>query len=409
MKQISLSRHNILLSERRSKRHPHLNPLPSETVSQSNSLVQQATTNSCHQGVLKIPLYPPLKKRGNFLQPVLIPHDPIALPLFEKFEKEGLGEICMRRKANNTLRHSLSRERKLDHFVSGDSLINLSTSPGHVPNASCCFNQGRKNVGLRLKIGKKTAAAILVFLWMVLPGLGSAAERKTDLRITYSSPRISVEARGISLLQVLRDISIKVGFDLTDYGIPDRDLTVSIQEVTVEEILRQLLRGENYGIVYREKEGAISKVLLLSSPDYAQAAPISENQQTRTEAIRGREGLTVFSATPADHQPARPEQKRENRAESEPRVEDILRVHAISGLAAPDTFLQRLTPNVPQPLGNSTPAFPPTGAASSNTPSLGDMNDSLAMTTRLAQQNLKALADGLATATHSLLNYRVNK
>jgi hypothetical protein len=37
------------------------------------------------------------------------------------------------------------------------------------------------------------------------------------------------------------------------------------------------------------------------------------------------------------------------------------------------------------------------------------MNDSLAATTRLAQQNLKALADGLAAATHSLLNYPANK
>jgi len=329
MKQLTLIRQNILLSERRSMRHPHLNPLP-------------------------------------------------------------------------------SRERKLDHFVSGDSLFNLSISPGHAPDASRCLKKGKKNIGLGLKIGKKTAAAILVFLWMVLPGSGSAAERKNDWRITYNPPRISVEARGVKLLEVLRAISVKVGFDLTDYGIPDRDLTLSIQEATVEEAPRQLLRGENYGVVYREEDGGISKIMLLSPPVYAQAGPLSENQQTRTEVIRGREGLTVFSASPS-YQPTRPEQKRENRAENETNVEDILRVHAISGLAGPDTFLQRLTPNVPQPLWNSTPAFPPTGAASSNTPSLGDMNDSLAMTTRLAQQNLKALATGLATATHSLLNNRANK
>jgi hypothetical protein len=257
----------------------------------------------------------------------------------------------------------------------------------------------------QLKIGKKTAAAILVFLWMVLPCSGSAAERKSDLRITYSPPRISVEARGVSLLEVLRDVSATVGFDLADNGVPDRDLTVSIQEATVEEVLRQLLRGENYGVVYREKDGGISKVLLLSPSVYAQAAPISENQQTRTEAVRSQEGLTVFPAAPANYQPARPEPKQKNRGESEPRVEDMLRLHAMSGLPGSDTFLQRLTPNVPQPSGNSTPAFPSTGAASSNTPSLGDMNASLAMTTHLAQQNLK----GLATATHSLLNNRANK
>jgi hypothetical protein len=260
----------------------------------------------------------------------------------------------------------------------------------------------------QLKIGKKTAAAILVFLCMVLARSASAAERKSDSRITYSPPHISVEAREAKLREVLRDISVKVGFDLADYGVPDRDLTVSIQEATVEEVLRQLLRGENYGVVYREKDGAISKVLLLSPPVYAQAAPMSENQQTHTETIPGRQGLTVFSAAPP-YPPTRPEQKRENRAESEPRVEDILRVHAISGLAGPDTFPQSLTPIVPQPLGNSTSSFFSTGAASSTAPSLGNMNDSLAVTTRLAQQNLKNLVEGLETATHSLLNNRANK
>jgi hypothetical protein len=89
---------------------PHSYLLPPETVSQSSSFIRQATTNGRRRGALKIPLYPPLKKRGNFLQLVLIPHDPIALPLFEK---EGLGEICVRRKTNNTLRHSLPEEKEL--------------------------------------------------------------------------------------------------------------------------------------------------------------------------------------------------------------------------------------------------------------------------------------------------------
>ena len=39
----------------------------------------------------------------------------------------------------------------------------------------------------------------------------------------------------------------------------------------MEEIPCQLLRGENYGVVYREKDRAISKVLLLSSPCVRQA------------------------------------------------------------------------------------------------------------------------------------------
>ena len=231
-------------------------------------------------------------------------------------------------------------------------------------------------------VGKKTAATILVFLWMVLPRWGLAAERKSDLRVTYNPPRISVEARGVKLREVLRDISSKVGFDLTDYGIPDKDITVSIEEATVEDLLRQLLRGENYGVVYREKDKAISKVLLLSSPAYVEAAPMSDSQQTRAEAGRSQEGLTVFSAAPS-YQPARPERKGETRAESEPRVDDILRAHAMPGVTGSGTFPQSSTPNALQPPRNFTPGFSPIGAASPT-------RESLAMTTRLAQQNLKA-------------------
>ena len=208
----------------------------------------------------------------------------------------------------------------------------------------------------RLKIGKKTAAAILVFLCTVLPRSVLAAERKSDLRVTYSPPRISVEARGVKLREVLRDISSKVGFDLTDYGIPDKDLTVSIEEATVEEVLRQLLRGENYGVVYREKDRTISKVLLLSSPAYVQAAPMSDNQQTRAEAGRSQEGLTVFSAAPS-YQPVSPERKRETRAESEPTVDDILRAHAMPGVTGSDTSPQSSDSECSSALGEFDSGF----------------------------------------------------
>jgi hypothetical protein len=251
------------------------------------------------------------------------------------------------------------------------------------------------------------SAAILVLLCMVLAYSASAAERKSDLRVTYNPPHISVEARGIKLREVLRDISQKVGFELTDYGIPDRVITVSIEDTTVEEVLRQLLRGENYGVVYQEKDSTISKVLLLSSPVYAQV-PVTENQQIPTEASRVAEGLTIFPAAPS-YQPARSEQKRETRGDSEPRVEDILQLHAMPGVTGSGTSLQNLTPNISQPLGSSTSGFPLAGSPSPTTRSLDNMNDSLAAATHLAQQSLKALVEGLATTTHSLLNYPANK
>src|SRR5262245_11270910 len=247
----------------------------------------------------------------------------------------------------------------------------------------------------------KTAAAILAFLCMLMPRSGLTAERKSDLRITYTPPSISVEAQNVRLLEVLRIISLKVGFDLEDYGVPDKSLTVSIQEATVEDVLRQLLGGENYCVIYRERERAISKVLLLASPVYAHEA--KENQQARIEVGRAQEGLTIFPAAPS-YQPARSAQKRETREDSEPRVEDILRMHAISDLTRSDTFQQNRASSSAQSSGNSPSGFPSAGASSMPPSPVGDMNSSLAMTTRFAQQNLKALADGLASATYSLRN-----
>jgi hypothetical protein len=317
---------------------------------------------------------------------------PFPLPLRERARVRGFIKFC-----SPSPQSSPVEGEEVSTFTIGDKSVNVLLSSPTSPHASPDY-LNKKNVGLRLKIGGKTAAAILVFLCTLLLRSALAAERQSDLRITYSPPRISVEARGVKLREVLREVSLKVGFELTDYGIPDRDLTVSIEETTVEELLRQLLRGDNYGVVYREKDRTISKVLLLSSPAYAQAAPMSDNHQTRTEASRGSEGLTVLPAAPS-YQPARSERQRETRAESEPKVEDMLRVHAMPGMARSGTTPQNLTPNAPESLRNSTPAFPATG----------DASESLAMTTRLAQQNLKALANGLATATHSLLNSANNK
>jgi hypothetical protein len=238
-------------------------------------------------------------------------------------------------------------------------------------------------------MNEKTTAAILACLCLVLPRLGLTAERKSDLRITYTPPSISVEAQGVRLLEVLRNISLKVGFDLADYGVPDRNLTVSIQEAAVEDVLRQLLRGESYGVVHREKDGSVSKLLLLSSPDYEHQ--MYENQERAIEVNRTKEGLTIFPAAPS-YQPARLEQPQNNRDENAPRVSEILQLHAISGRGELNTSLPSLTPNDPQSSRNLSPSLPPTQTAS----------DGLAAATRLAQQNLKALADGLATATYSL-------
>ena len=94
---------------------------------------------------------------------------------------------------------------------------------------------------------------------------GPAAERKTELSVIYDAPRLSVEARGVSLQRVLGEIGKKLGFVVVDYGGSDRLITFSLQDASAEEVLGQLLRGENYAVIYEGQRKEIAKVLLLTS------------------------------------------------------------------------------------------------------------------------------------------------
>ena len=90
----------------------------------------------------------------------------------------------------------------------------------------------------------------------------------------------------------------------------------------------------------------------------------------------------------------------ESSNKAEVRVEDIMKAHALSGLTDPMGNLSG-TANFAQPFGSPAGSSFSSGAIAPS-PSRQDIQESLAVTTRLAQQNLKALVDGLATASNSL-------
>jgi hypothetical protein len=239
-----------------------------------------------------------------------------------------------------------------------------------------------------------TVASVLI---LGVPFPGPAAERKTELSVTYDAPRLSVEAKGVSLQRILGEIGEKLGFVVVDYGGSDRLLTFSIQDASVEEVLGQLLRGENYAVVYDGQRKEIAKVLLLTSSVQAS----TENQQTE----KGHERIVQSPVGLTYHSPVSPpslfeEQKRPDKAKAEVKVEDIMRAHALSGLIDPIGMLSG-TADVPQPFGSPTGSSFSTGAMSTSPPRQ-DIHETLAVTTRLAQQNLKALVDGLAAASSSL-------
>jgi hypothetical protein len=229
---------------------------------------------------------------------------------------------------------------------------------------------------------------------------GTAAERKTELSVTYDPPRLSVEARGVSLQRVLGEIGQKLGFVVVDYGGSDRLITFSLQDASAAEVLEQLLRGENYAVVYEGQRKEIAKVLLLTSAMQASTEsrnpPYTDMRQERI--VQSQAGLTYYS--PVSQPSLSVEQKRADKAQPEVRVEDIMRAHALSGMIDPMGSLSGAS-NVAQPFGSPAGSSFSTGTMSTSPPPQ-DIHETLAVTTRLAQQNVKALVDGLATASNSL-------
>lgn len=151
------------------------------------------------------------------------------------------------------------------------------------------------------------AAATL--LWLGVSPSEPAAGRERRLSVVYHPPRLSIEARGVSAAEVLREIGTKVGFAVEGTGAGRPGVSVSVQDATLDEVLRQLLLGENYILVYRAQGSgtaleAIEKIVLLGTPSPAVARLDSGEAlpaEVRTEDIlRSYQEVTrSFEGAPA--------------------------------------------------------------------------------------------------------------
>ena len=251
--------------------------------------------------------------------------------------------------------------------------------------------------------------AAACFVWLGFSHSALGAEHKSDLRVIYTPPYVSVEARGTSLRQVLREIGAKAGFTVLDYGASDQPLTLSIQNATLKEVLEQLLRSQSFALAYGGTTGReIEKVYLLSSSNSVAAMHNAGNQrplerpeeqliQRQEKPIRSATSLAanqlnVFSPMTL---------KREEKAEDEVLVTDLLRMHALSGVD-PATGIFPEAAAVREPLGSSaSSSMSPRIVANTPRPTQA-IQAALAAATHLAQQNLNALVGRLSTATDSL-------
>jgi hypothetical protein len=244
----------------------------------------------------------------------------------------------------------------------------------------------------------RTVLAILALLAVASPVAGA-----NRLDVDYRPPRLSVEADGQTLTEILGAIGAKVGFTVVDNGAPSEPMTVSIHDASVEDALRQLLRGTNHSLVYLDEtspgSAPIDKVVLLGAPgtalptstppDRPQVAntpgptgsgPSASNQPAARQTPETSAVVAPFTPqwNPLMSWDTGPNPETTNDPDAS-NVGDLLRMHAQSaaqGIAAPGS----------EPI----PAAP------------AGIEASLAETTRRAQQDLAALVKGLAAATRAL-------
>lgn len=242
------------------------------------------------------------------------------------------------------------------------------------------------------------AGVLIALVCASLAEPARAADGEPGLRVEYQSPRVSVEARDVSLANVLAAIGAKVGFTVVDSALSPTVVSVSIKDASVEEALRQLLRGENHTVLYAARGDpasasgpAIDKIVLLGEPGRVQV--IADPGDDRSADVPVDRNVVSVGASPAAAaSPAAPPPtplatmepgpagEIPSGAEGQPvTVGDLLRAHAMVAAQGEQQAIQ---------------------AGPSASPA--NLEVLLAETTRRAQQSLNALIEGLAAATRSM-------
>jgi hypothetical protein len=228
-----------------------------------------------------------------------------------------------------------------------------------------------------------------------------------QIRVVYHGPLISIDASGVTVAEILRELGRTVGFAVVDAGASDARHSFSIHEASLPVALHQLLRSENHVLLYREGTQSLATVMVLGArvarapTPFNQPDPLLGHSDNENQGQMNPAAETASpSATPvSDASPATPADLAEYRrlTEGSPEVvnaTDLLLRHAGSGLAA--------SPTTPASRGGPVAA----SSASSTDVGAADPGSTLATTTRLAQQNLMKLVQGLSAATSSLLSSR---
>ena len=235
--------------------------------------------------------------------------------------------------------------------------------------------------------GGPALRAVLLGVVLLASHPAPMATAEPRMSVVYNAPLVSIEASGMTVAEVLREVGRKVGFSIAAAGSSDARLSFSIHDASLPEALQQLLRSENHVLLYRDGTPTIDTVMLLGARVAGASVHLNQSDQPLRHlenqdqgGMNAPAGIVPTSATPISGSP-----------EALSVTDQLLR-HAGSGVAA--------SPMTPASGGGPVAS----SAAISTDAGAADPGSTLAITTRVAQQNLKKLVEALSAATSSMLS-----
>jgi len=252
-------------------------------------------------------------------------------------------------------------------------------------------------------LSRRSLVAIAALIAMVSVVRGVAADPR--LRVLVAPAEVVIDARETPVLEVVRALGERANFTVVELTPTRRPITIVLRAASVEQALREVLRAENHVVLYRPGAGgeeAIDTIVLLGAmmagpPPPVPGAPAQASGRTgpnAADAVRSRTNdahavgerdriasLPRPSARGGDT-PSGARDASEDVDRGDVTVGDLLRMQASHGIGeSPALQANTETPIETRPVS---------------------AEDSLAVLVQRAQQNLKALVDGLSIATESL-------
>lgn len=100
----------------------------------------------------------------------------------------------------------------------------------------------------------------------LLLAAGGVGHGETTLRVDVSESEVAVDVKDASVVDVLQELGARAGFEVVHVRPVETKVTIAVRAATIDEVLKQVLRNENYTVVYRgsaDGRAGITKVLLL--------------------------------------------------------------------------------------------------------------------------------------------------